>query len=176
MQNSRITLVLGGARSGKSRHAESLATQGGHKVVYIATAEALDEEMAARISLHRQDRPKEWRTVEEPRDLSGCIENQNASDVCLLVDCLTIWLSNLMGDGVDPREAVRALVAALKQSQGETILVSNEVGLGIVPDNPIARRFRDEAGWMHQALADIADTVVFVAAGLPITLKDNAHA
>ncbi|MDD2892929.1 MAG: bifunctional adenosylcobinamide kinase/adenosylcobinamide-phosphate guanylyltransferase [Halothiobacillaceae bacterium] len=167
------TLILGGARSGKSRHAENLAHASGLKVCYIATAEIWDSEMAARIAQHQSDRPSHWRTLETPLELAQTMRAHADDDTCLLVDCLTLWLSNLMlSDDPDllARER-RALLDTLPTLQGRIIFVSNEVGLGIVPDNPLARRFRDEAGRLNQHLATLCDQVFFIAAGLPLTLK-----
>ncbi|GAB4292647.1 MAG: bifunctional adenosylcobinamide kinase/adenosylcobinamide-phosphate guanylyltransferase [Thiohalomonadaceae bacterium] len=165
-------LILGGARSGKSRHAERLAAQVGRSVVYIATAEVLDEEMAARVAHHRAQRPADWALVEEPLALAEVLCREAAVERCLLVDCLTLWLGNLLAQG-DERMAqeMNALYAALPELPGDVLLVSNEVGWGIVPDNPLARRFRDEAGRLHQRLAQLCDRVTLVAAGLPLSLK-----
>ncbi|MEW6646312.1 MAG: bifunctional adenosylcobinamide kinase/adenosylcobinamide-phosphate guanylyltransferase [Pseudomonadota bacterium] len=165
-------LILGGARSGKSRHAEQLAAQAGRDVVYVATAEALDEEMAARIAHHRVQRPAGWSLVEEPLALARVLHREAAADRCLLVDCLTLWLGNLLAQG-DERMAqeMDELYAVLPELPGDVLLVSNEVGWGIVPDNPLARRFRDEAGRLHQRLAQLCDRVTLVAAGLPLSLK-----
>lgn len=164
-------LILGGARSGKSRHAEHLAEQSGLAVVYIATAEALDAEMSARIAHHRAQRPGHWQLVEEPLALAAVLRAQAAPDRCLLVDCLTLWLGNLLVDEARLQQEIDALYAALPELPGEILLVSNEVGWGIVPDNPLARRFRDEAGRLHQQLAALCDRVTLVAAGLPLALK-----
>lgn len=164
-------LILGGARSGKSRHAEHLAEQSGLAVVYIATAEALDAEMSARIAHHRAQRPGHWQLVEEPLALAVVLRAQAAPDRCLLVDCLTLWLGNLLVDEARLQREIDALYAALPELPGEILLVSNEVGWGIVPDNPLARRFRDEAGRLHQQLAALCDRVTLVAAGLPLALK-----
>ncbi len=169
------TLILGGARSGKSRHAEQLARASKLKVIYIATAEALDEDMQARIIQHQNERPAHWQTVETPRALAATLRAHDAADTCLLVDCLTLWLSNLLLHP-DPclleRERT-ALLHSLPDLQARLILVANEVGLGIVPDNPLARRFRDEAGRLHQSIAAQVEQVLFLAAGLPLTLKDT---
>lgn len=167
------TLILGGARSGKSRHAEQLAHASGLKVCYIATAEIWDAEMAARIAQHQSDRPSHWRTLETPLELAQTMQAHADDDTCLLVDCLTLWLSNLMlADDAEMLERERrALLDTLPTLQGRIIFVSNEVGLGIVPDNPLARRFRDEAGRLNQHLATLCDQVFFIAAGLPLTLK-----
>ncbi|MGB9671289.1 MAG: bifunctional adenosylcobinamide kinase/adenosylcobinamide-phosphate guanylyltransferase [Halothiobacillaceae bacterium] len=169
------TLVFGGARSGKSALAERLAIESGLAVTYIATAEALDEEMRERIARHRADRPAGWKTLEAPRALATTLQSEAAPGRCLIVDCLTLWLTNLMLDpDPDRLEGERtALLEILPHVPGRMILVANEVGLGIVPDNALARRFRDEAGRLNQAIATLCDHVVFVAAGLPLTLKDE---
>lgn len=165
-------LILGGARSGKSRHAERLAAQSGKGVVYVATAEARDAEMAARIEHHRRQRPPAWRLVEEPLALAQVLRREAAADRCLLVDCLTLWLTNLLSQEKNRMQAeIDALLETLPALAGEIILVSNEVGWGIVPDNPLARAFRDEAGRLHQRLAAACDAVTLVVAGLPVALK-----
>ena len=166
-----LTLVLGGARSGKSRYAESLVEGEGGECIYLATGEAGDEEMAVRIRAHRARRGERWRTVEEPLDLVARLEAAVGRDRCVLVDCLTLWLSNLMAAGRDIESETRALTAMLPNLAGRAVLVSNEVGLGIVPENALARRFRDLAGRLNQAVADAAQSVVFMAAGLPVHLK-----
>lgn len=164
-------LILGGARSGKSRHAEQLARASGGAVVYIATAEALDAEMAARIAHHRAQRPGHWHLVEEPLALAAVLHAEAADGRCLLVDCLTLWLGNLLADEARLARELDALYTTLPGLPGDILLVSNEVGWGIVPDNPLARRFRDEAGRLHQRLATLCDRVTLVAAGLPLALK-----
>jgi adenosylcobinamide kinase/adenosylcobinamide-phosphate guanylyltransferase len=165
-------LILGGARSGKSRLAEALAAESGLEVIYIATAEAGDREMAERIARHRQERPDGWTTVEETLALGYALRTRAGPGVCIIVDCLTLWLSNLMAHGEQAMtEELEALLAALPALPGRIVLVSNEVGLGIVPDNPLARRFRDEAGRLNQAIAARCERVTFVAAGLPMELK-----
>jgi len=167
------SLILGGARSGKSALAERIATESGRDVVYIATAERRDAEMAERIAHHRARRPAQWRCVEEPLALVDTLGAQAHEDRCMLVDCLTLWLGNLLGND-DPARFERerdALLATLPTLPGEIILVSNEVGLGIVPLGELTRRFVDEAGRLHQALAVRCERVVFVAAGLPLLLK-----
>ena len=167
-------LVLGGARSGKSRHAEQRARQSGLEVVYIATGAARDEEMAARIAHHRARRPAEWLTVEEPLSLAEALRSHTAPERFVLVDCLTLWLSNLLEAGEERfREEREALLETLPALRGDVCLVSNEVGLGLVPLNPLARRFVDEAGWLHQELAACCERVVWVVAGLPQVLKGN---
>jgi adenosylcobinamide kinase/adenosylcobinamide-phosphate guanylyltransferase len=163
-----ITLVLGGARSGKTRYALKAAEAEAGPLVMIATAEALDQEMADRIARHRAERGPRWRTVEASLDLADAIEALGSQEIAV-VDCLTLWLSNLMlADRVIEAETERLLIALADR---RVILVSNEVGGGVVPDNALARRFRDEAGRLNQRLAADADTVVLVTAGLPLTLK-----
>ncbi|SMF22294.1 adenosylcobinamide kinase /adenosylcobinamide-phosphate guanylyltransferase [Tistlia consotensis] len=170
----RVTLVLGGARSGKSAHAEALVESRPGPCLYLATAEAGDGEMAERIAAHRARRGTRWRTLEEPLDLAGALSEGVGSDGAVLVDCLTLWLSNLLAAGRDPAEETRHLLKALPGVEVPVVFVSNEVGLGIVPMNALARRFRDEAGRLNQAVAAAADRVVFVAAGLPLVLKPSA--
>jgi len=165
-------LVLGGARSGKSRHAEGLLeAMPGARRVYVATGAAGDAEMAARIAAHRARRGDGWSTVEAPHDLAGTIAREAAPGAAVLVDCLTLWLSNLLLAGADLDAARRALLDALAAARGPVVCVANEVGLGIVPDNALARAFRDAAGRLNQDVAAAADRVVFVAAGLPLVLK-----
>jgi adenosylcobinamide kinase/adenosylcobinamide-phosphate guanylyltransferase len=169
-----FTLVLGGARSGKSAFAqaaaEALAAESGGRLVMVATAQAFDSEMVERIDRHRQDRGPAWTTLEAPLDLAGALGGLGAGDV-VVVDCLTLWLSNLMLDERDVAAAVAQLIAVVERFEGRLWLVSNEVGFGIVPDNALARRFRDEAGRLHQALAQAADAVTLVVAGLTLRLK-----
>ncbi|HSK39279.1 MAG TPA: bifunctional adenosylcobinamide kinase/adenosylcobinamide-phosphate guanylyltransferase [Arenibaculum sp.] len=167
----RKILVLGGARSGKTRHALHLAERTAGPLAYLATAEARDGEMRERIARHRAERGPRWRTVEEPLDLVGAIGRHADAEGAVLVDCLTLWLGNLMEAGLDAQAEGRHLAESLSALPGRILLVSNEVGLGIVPDNALARRFRDEAGRLHQALAARADHVVFMVAGLPMTVK-----
>ncbi|HXH03371.1 MAG TPA: bifunctional adenosylcobinamide kinase/adenosylcobinamide-phosphate guanylyltransferase [Candidatus Competibacteraceae bacterium] len=166
-------LILGGARSGKSRLAEQRAEESGLAVVYIATAQVWDAEMAARVERHRARRPAHWGLVECPLALAATLAEQAAPGRCLLVDCLTLWLSNLLaaGDACLEQEK-QALLERLPSLPGSLILVSNEVGEGIVPANALARRFRDEAGWLHQTLAGLCDRVTFTVAGLPLELKE----
>jgi adenosylcobinamide kinase / adenosylcobinamide-phosphate guanylyltransferase len=167
----RLTLILGGARSGKSGYAERLVLESGLAPVYVATAEALDDEMAARIAAHRARRGAKWRTVEEPLDLVAALHRECAPDRAVLVDCLTLWLANLIGRDRPPHLEMERLVAALGALPGARVLVSNEVGLGVVPTAAMARAFIDHAGWLHQRIAEQADVVVFMAAGLPLHLK-----
>jgi adenosylcobinamide kinase/adenosylcobinamide-phosphate guanylyltransferase len=166
-----VTLILGGARSGKSRHAEALIDKHpGHRV-YLATAEIRDEEMTERVKAHRDRRGEDWKTVEEPLAIAETLKAETEQGAAVLVDCLTLWLGNLMGAERDVEVEIEALLAAIHQCGGPIVFVSNEVGLGIVPDNAPARRFRDLAGILHQRLAEKADRVVFIAAGLPLALK-----
>jgi len=166
------TLILGGARSGKSALAERLASSSAREVVYLATAQALDEEMAARIAHHRARRPAQWQCVEAPLALADALRAHARSDTCVLVDCLTLWLSNLLAQPAAVLERERdALLSTLPQLPGDVLLVSNEVGLGIVPLGELTRRFVDEAGRLHQALGAQCGRVLFVAAGLPLALK-----
>lgn len=168
------TLVLGGARSGKSAFAEGLVTASGLTRIYCATAEAHDEEMSERIDRHRADRGAHgWRTVEESLDLAAVICREAGPGRAVLVDCLTLWLSNIMlrGDDIAARQA--GLLAALRGAAGPVVLVSNEIGLGLVPETPLGRRFRDAQGRLNQAVAAAVPRVVFVAAGLPLVLKPS---
>lgn len=178
------TLVLGGARSGKSAHAERLAAAGGKEVVYIATAQAGDSEMAARIAHHRQRRDSCWQTVEEPLALGDAIARHCTPGRLVLVDCVSVWLSNLLFSGaaaypevgpVEPPPAFdterKSLLEAVAQAGGDLILVANEVGLGIIPMGAVSRWYVDEAGRLNQALAAQCERVIFVAAGLPLPLK-----
>ena len=165
-----VTFVLGGARSGKSSFAEGLIEVSGMAAVYLATGRAWDDEMSERIGLHKARRGTNWKTVEEPLDLVGALEKECA-DKAILVDCLTLWLTNLMMAGRNIGEETARLAATLPNLAGAVVLVSNEVGLGIVPENRMARDFRDHAGRLHQAVAGAAAQVYFVAAGLPLKMK-----
>lgn len=167
----RIVLILGGARSGKSRFAETLVAQASAKALYIATAERRDAEMAARIAAHRARRGAAWTTIEEPLELVNRLLELPSGSPPVLVDCLTLWLSNLMEANRDIGFETERLCSALTQVTPPVVLVANEVGLGIVPDNALARAFRDHAGRLNQSIAAIAERVVFMAAGLPMTLK-----
>jgi adenosylcobinamide kinase/adenosylcobinamide-phosphate guanylyltransferase len=168
------TLVLGGARSGKSAYAERL-TRGFRSRVYVATAEALDDEMAARIRRHRKRRGRGWRTVEEPLDIAAVIREHAAPGRPLVVDCLTLWLSNLIGRERDAEGEIRRLIETLAASGGPVVLVSNELGLGVVPADGLARAFVDAHGRMNQRLAKTARRVVFLAAGVPVVLKGRSR-
>lgn len=167
---SSSTLVLGGARSGKSRYAEALIASRGAGL-YLASAEAGDAEMAERIRQHRARRGAAWETLEEPLELAAALVREARPDRPILVDCLTLWLSNLLHAGRDLEAETRQLVGSLSRLRGPVVLVSNEVGLGIVPDNALARRFRDAAGRLNQEVAAACERVVLVAAGLPLVLK-----
>jgi len=168
-----VTLVLGGARSGKSRYAERLVEGAAACGTYCATAEAGDAEMAARIAAHRVRRGPFWRTVETPLALAPAIMAETAPARPLLVDCLTLWLSNLLLAGKEAGEEAGALCAALRLADGPVVLVANEVGMGLVPETALGRRFRDAAGRLNQEVAALADRVIFVAAGLPLVLKEG---
>ena len=173
MAASRRVLVLGGQRSGKSRYAERLVRASGSAWVYVATAAAGDEEIARRIAAHQIRRGAGWRTVEEPLDLARAITHEAGEGFSVLVDCLTIWVSNLMGAGRDIEAETTRLVEALREARGDLVLVSGEVGLGIIPDNALARRYADALGTVNQRVAEVADRVVLVAAGLPLVLKSE---
>ncbi len=168
-----LELILGGARSGKSRFAECLAAESGLAVTYIATSQALDGEMAERIAHHRERRPSHWGLIEEPLQLAQVLRERAATDRCLLVDCLTLWLTNLLMLDEPTRLAEErdAFLECLAELPGRIVLVSNETGLGVVPLGELTRRYVDEAGWLHQAVAERAQRVTFMVAGLPMALK-----
>ena len=179
MQETRqgsVTLVLGGARSGKSRYAQQLAEQSRH-VVFVATAKASDEEMRAKIERHREDRPKEWPTVEEPLDLPKVLAEHEIESEVIVVDCLTIFAANLLeAEGEDNAAIegrIESLCDALRTAQCNVVLVSNEVGNGVVPPYPVGCRFRDLLGEINQKVARVADDVVLMVAGLPLALKGH---
>lgn len=172
-----IELVLGGARSGKSCYAEKQATASGKQVIYIATAEAADSEMQTRIKRHRQDRPQHWQTIEEPIKLAEVIQQKNGTEFCLLIDCLTLWLTNILFDkqgniqqAVFEKETT-ALFDTLSTYSGQIILVTNEIGQGVVAMDKMTRRFVDEAGLLHQKIAAMSNKVVLVTAGIAQVLK-----
>jgi adenosylcobinamide kinase/adenosylcobinamide-phosphate guanylyltransferase len=173
-ENPRLTLVLGGARSGKSAYAEGRIARHPAPWTYIATAQAFDAEMRARIDAHRQRRGTGWVTVEAPQELARAILDAPAERP-MLVDCLTLWLSNRLLAGADLATERAALVAALQRRAAPTLVVSSEVGLSIVPDNALARAFRDAAGELHQAVARISGRVVLMVAGYPLVVKDTAE-
>ena len=167
--SGRTILVLGGARSGKSRYAEGLAAEYAGNRTLIATAQPGDAEMAARIAAHLARRGPDWATIEAPIELVEALEKATGDFV--LIDCLTLWISNLLLADLEVAPRIERLAGALATRPGTLVMVSNEVGLGIVPDNPLARRFRDEAGLAHQRLAQGSDEVIFMTAGLPTRLK-----
>ena len=171
-----LQLILGGARSGKSRLAEKLASESRLDVIYIATSQPVDAELNQRVALHRQRRPEHWGLIEEPLGLSRVLRENAAPDRCLLVDCLTLWLTNLLLLENPERLTLEreALLDCLALLPGEIIFVSNETGLGVVPLGELTRRYVDEAGLLHQALAERCQRVVLTVAGLPLTLKGSA--
>lgn len=166
-----VTLVLGGARSGKSAFAERLVENASETRLYLATGQARDEEMRDRIASHQHRRGQGWETIEAPVDLVQALEAHARADRPVLVDCLTLWVTNLMLGEHDIGTAFDGLAATLPGLKGPVVFVTNEVGLGIVPDNAMARAFRDHAGRLHQLIASLADEVHFVAAGLPLKMK-----
>lgn len=166
-----LTLVLGGARSGKSTYAEELVAALPPPWIYVATAEPRDEEMQQRIELHRLRRGEDWLTEVAPTDLAEAFMRPSLAGRPVLVECMTLWVSNLMLAGKDINRAFQDFEIVLSARDGETVVVSNEVGLGIVPDNALARQFRDEAGRVNQRLAKLAKRVVFMVSGLPMMLK-----
>jgi adenosylcobinamide kinase/adenosylcobinamide-phosphate guanylyltransferase len=172
ISDREITLVIGGARSGKSRYAETLVSARPPPWVYLATGEARDDEMAARVAAHRARRGADWRLIEVPRNLADAISGVPAGSA-VLVDCLTLWLSNLMLADVDIDAETDRLDDVLARATGPIVLVSNEVGFGIVPDNALARRFRDAQGRLNQRVAARADRVVLMVAGLPLVVKGD---
>jgi adenosylcobinamide kinase / adenosylcobinamide-phosphate guanylyltransferase len=167
----RACLVIGGARSGKSAYAQALAEGSGLRPVYVATATVWDAEMADRVDRHRAARDASWRTVEEPVALADVLVRNARADAIVLVDCLTLWLTNLMLGGHDVEQHTQRLLDTLAQRSGPVIIVTNEVGQGIVPENRLARDFRDRQGRLNQAVAQACDTVVLVTAGLPLQIK-----
>jgi adenosylcobinamide kinase/adenosylcobinamide-phosphate guanylyltransferase len=174
MERGRIYFITGGARSGKSGFAEKLALDLPGRRAYVATAQALDEEMAARIAKHQKDRGAAWDTFEEPLAIPDLLRKLSDRYPVMLLDCLTLWLSNVMAHTENDGQVLTRtedLVCAVKEYRGSSIIVSNEVGLGIVPDNPLARKFRDLAGMLNQTVARAADEVYFTAAGIPIKIK-----
>lgn len=168
---SGITLVLGGVRSGKSRFAEKLVEESGLDAVYIATGQAFDSEMKARIDRHQARRGENWQTIEAPLDLTAALKSIAPRNCSVLIDCLTLWVSNLMMKEMDIGDETRRLSAVLAEVKSPVVIVTNEVGMGIVPDNKLAREFRDHAGDLNQEIAAMASQVYLVAAGLPLKLK-----
>jgi adenosylcobinamide kinase / adenosylcobinamide-phosphate guanylyltransferase len=170
----RSLLVLGGARSGKSAYAQRLAEAHGPERLYLATATPGDEEMAARIASHRADRGRGWTTLEEPLEIARALDAEARPERAIVVDCLTLWLSNVMLAGRDPGPAVTALADSIGALAGPAILVSNEVGMGLVPDNRLGREFRDWQGRANREIARACDAAILIAAGLPVQLKPAA--
>ncbi|MEN8293306.1 bifunctional adenosylcobinamide kinase/adenosylcobinamide-phosphate guanylyltransferase [Acinetobacter radioresistens] len=170
-----LQLILGGARSGKSRLAEKIALESGLNVVYIATAQPLDEEMQERILHHQESRPREWQVIEEPLYLSEKLQEIDAQNQLILIDCLTLWMSNLLLQDASELQMSQCqkLLTILPNLKSEVILVSNETGLGVVPMGNISRKFIDESGRLHQQIGQIAQKVVFCVAGFPIILKEE---
>ena len=171
-----IELILGGARSGKSRLAEQIARDSGLAVTYVATSQPLDGEMSERIAHHRARRPGDWALVEEPIRLATVLREHARAEHCILLDCLTLWLTNLLmlDDPMRLEQERDALLGCIADLPGRLLLVSNETGLGVVPMGELTRRYVDEAGWLHQAVAERADRVIFTVAGLPMVLKGDA--
>jgi adenosylcobinamide kinase / adenosylcobinamide-phosphate guanylyltransferase len=170
----RTLLALGGARSGKSRYARALAEAAKPQRLMIATASAADEEMAARIARHRAERGEGWTTIEEQRDIVELLANEARKDRAIVVDCLTLWLANLAFAGCDIETETERLCAAAAGLAGPVVFVSNEIGLGIVPETPLGRDFRDWQGRLNQRIAAACDAVVFIVAGFPVVLKPAA--
>lgn len=172
----RLIFILGGCRSGKSHYAVKLAKKTAKKVLFVATAAPLDNEMRRRIKLHQKNRPLTWKTIEEPRDLVLRLKQLPKKYNLIIIDCLTLFISNLLIDGHSDNhieDKVTLLLRLLKKFDSDSILVSNEVGLGIVPDNPLARRFRDLAGRINQKVADVSDKVYFMISGIPMKIKGD---
>ena len=170
--SKEIILITGGARSGKSQYAEHRAVEMGGRRLYVATAEANDEEMAQRISEHRKRRGTQWRTIEEPLELAEALLAQRGKTDCALVDCLTLWISNLLiRHDKHASEKVEELIEKLPELNFHLVFVTNEVGWGIVPDNPLARKFRDLAGWTNQRIAQAANEVILMVSGMPMIAK-----
>ena len=169
-----IELVIGGARSGKSSYAESVAKASNKPVIYIATSEIRDNEMAQRVAIHQSQRPITWQVIEEPFELADKLKANSCVDNCILVDCLTLWLSNcLFGETQTPwKDYKQQLLTTLKTLPGQVILVTNEVGCGVVPMGEMSRQFVDQAGWLHQAIAAQVPKVTLVTAGIPMHIKD----
>ena len=169
----RIILVTGGARSGKSSYAETRARELGQRLLYVATAEARDDEMTQRIAEHKKRRGNQWTTIEEPMELADALLAQAGNFDCALIDCLTLWISNLFTrrDEEYAAQKVTELLKILPQLDFPIVFVTNEVGWGIVPDNPLGRKFRDLLGWTNQGVAQAADEVILMAAGIPMIVK-----
>mgnify|MGYP000284443662 FL=1 len=168
-----VQLILGGARSGKSAYAERMASESGVKVVYIATAQAFDDEMRARIQQHQADRPNHWQSIEVACDLPQTILVHSSAGNVLLVDCLTLWLMSVMHEGKDIHQSVSELLAALSQAKGRVLLVSNEITMGVVPMGKENRLYVDELGRLHQRIAQLASDVTLMVAGIPMAVKSS---
>jgi len=170
---NKVELVIGGARSGKSRYAENTAIDSGKPVIYIATSEVRDNEMAARVEIHKVQRPSHWQVIEEPLKLAQVLKENSREDNCILVDCLTLWLSNCLFTESDNiwADDKKALIDTLTELPGQVILVTNEVGCGIIPMGEMTRQYVDEAGLLHQEIAAQVNKVTLVTAGLPLFLK-----
>jgi adenosylcobinamide kinase/adenosylcobinamide-phosphate guanylyltransferase len=172
---AEITLILGGCRSGKSRYAlEHAEARGESRKIFLATCQAFDPEMESRIAAHQLERGPGWVTVEEPIDVGGVLLRESRDSTLILLDCLTLWVSNLLQEGRSEErmmEGFKELAEALQDASGSILVVSNEVGQGIVPDNPMSRQFRDLVGWLNQRIAATADRVVWTVAGIPVTVK-----
>ena len=171
----RTVLVLGGARSGKSRFAETLALNSGLSRLYVATSPIIDEETRDRVALHKAQRGGGWRTLEEEMDVAGVLDCEAGPERVILVDCLTLWLNNLFFRTLDVAAETERLCHAVSHLKGPAIFVSNEIGLGLVPETKLSRDFRDAQGRINQAMAEACKSVVFVAAGLPLTLKPSSQ-
>lgn len=168
-----VHLILGGARSGKSGYGESLAKQAGLDVIYVATAQAHDGEMSERIAQHKLDRPNHWLTIEAPLALAQTIKKHSTPNTVVLVDCLTLWLMNVMHHELDLAHEVGQVLAVLEQAQGTVILVSNEISMGVVPMGELSRRYVDNLGRLHQQIAKQAQQVTLMVAGIPMAVKSN---
>ena len=171
VSSANCQLILGGARSGKSRHGEQIAKDSGLEVIYVATAQAYDDEMVKRIAQHQQDRPDHWQSIEEPLNLPNIIKDNSCTQNVILVDCLTLWLMNLLEARLDISAQVDLLLSALQQSKGQVIMVSNEITMGVVPMGEMSRQYVDELGRMHQRIAQQAQSVTLMVAGLPLSIK-----
>lgn len=172
----KITFILGGARSGKSREAVKIADQKNKKIAFIATCRPLDDEMRQRIKTHQKKRPKNWKTLEEPLDLAARVNKIGAQFDIILIDCLTLWVSNLLlmdANETKIKNEIKKTLSALRKTKADSIIVSNEVGSSIVPTNLLARNFRDIAGTINQIVAQEADRVIFMIAGIPMEIKNG---
>jgi len=174
--NKELVLILGGVRSGKSRYAQQLASEVGSRVLFLATAEGGDDEMKRRIARHKLSRPESWRTIEEQIDIAGALRRNSAHADAVIIDCLTVWLSNTLmhNDKLSEKEmttGIDRLIDAYEHGEATYIIVSGEVGMGIVPENPLGRIFRDYLGLANQRLAGVADRVVLMVAGIPVDVK-----